>query len=107
MYYIFLFKKKELYYLFKCFWYLVVFILKIVFIFFLGLMVIFVVFYYVLWFFNIIIDIRNVCVFLVLMFLSFITLVIYWFIKEFKVRVFKFFIVFVFMFCINFYYYLE
>lgn len=54
-------------------------------------MVIFVVFYYVLWFFNIIIDIRNVCVFLVLMFLSFIIFVIYWFIKEFKVRVFKFF----------------
>lgn len=73
---------------------ILVYILKIVFIFFLGLMVIFVVFYYVLWFFNIIIDIRNVCVFLVLMFLSFIILVIYWFIKEFKVRVFKFLLYF-------------
>lgn len=107
MYYTFLFKKEELYYLFKCSWHLAASILKIVSIFLLGLMVTSAVFYHALWFFNITIDIRNVCVFLAPMFSSFTTLVTYWFTKELKVRAFKFSIVSVLMSCTNFHYYSE
>lgn len=82
-------------------------ILKIVSIFLLGLMVTSAVFYHALWFFNITIDIRNVCVFLAPMFSSFTTLVTYWFTKELKVRAFKFSIVSVLMSCTNFHYYSE
>lgn len=81
--------------------------IKIVSIFLLGLMVTSAVFYHALWFFNITIDIRNVCVFLAPMFSSFTTLVTYWFTKELKVRAFKFSIVSVLMSCTYFHYYSE